>query len=62
MTFVLPPCTVQAVNTIALFVINLCADDVIAVLMGMIFLVGSNAGLRQVQQRCRTLLRGLKIL
>ena len=39
MTFVLPPCTVQAVNTIVLFVINLCADDVIAVLMGVIFLV-----------------------
>lgn len=39
MTFVLPPCTVQAVNTIVLFVINLSADDVIAVLMGVIFLV-----------------------
>ena len=40
MTFVLPPCTVQAVNTIVLFMINLCADDVIAVLIGVIFLVG----------------------
>ena len=40
MTFVLPPCTVQEVNTIVLFVINLCADDVIAVRMGVIFLVG----------------------
>ena len=30
----------QEVNTIVLFVINLCADDVIAVLMGVIFLVG----------------------
>ena len=40
MTFVLPPCTAQEVNTIVLFVINLCADDVIAVLMGVIFLVG----------------------
>ena len=39
MTFVLPPCTVQAVNTIVLFVINLSVDDVIAVLMGVIFLV-----------------------
>ena len=29
----------QAVNTIVLFVINLCADDVIALLMGVIFLV-----------------------
>ena len=40
MTFVLPPCSVQAVNTIVLVVINLCSDDVIAVLMGVIFLVG----------------------
>jgi hypothetical protein len=31
----------QEVNTIVLFVINLCADDVIAVLMGVIFLVGT---------------------
>ena len=38
--FVLPPCTVQAVNTIVLLVINLGADEVIAVLMGVIFLVG----------------------
>ena len=34
------PMHLQAVNTIVLFVINLCADDVIAVLMGVIFLVG----------------------
>ena len=34
------PCTVQAVNTIALFVINLYEDDMIAVLMGVVFLVG----------------------
>ena len=40
MTFVLPPCSVQAVNTIVLVVINLCSDDVIAVLMSVIFLVG----------------------
>ena len=40
MTFVLPPCSVQAVNTIVLIVINLCSDDVIAVLMSVIFLVG----------------------
>ena len=35
------PMHLQAVNTIVLFVINLCADDVIAVLMGVIFLVGT---------------------
>ena len=40
MTFVLPPCSVQAVNTIVLVVINLCSDDMIAVLMSVIFLVG----------------------
>ena len=40
MTFVLPLCSVQAVNTIVLVVINLCSDDVIAVLMSVIFLVG----------------------
>ena len=40
MTFVLPPCSVQAVNTIVLVVINLCSDDVIAMLMSVIFLVG----------------------
>ena len=40
MMFVLPPCSVQAVNTIVLVVINLCSDDVIAVLMSVIFLVG----------------------
>ena len=40
MTFVLPPCTAQAVNTIVLFVIKLCAEDAIAVLMAVIFLVG----------------------
>ncbi len=40
MTFVLPPCSVQAVNTIVLVVINLCSDDVIAVLISVIFLVG----------------------
>ena len=34
------PMHLQEVNTIVLFVINLCADDVIAVLMGVIFLVG----------------------
>ena len=33
------PMHLQEVNTIVLFVINLCADDVIAVLMGVIFLV-----------------------
>lgn len=32
--------SVQAVNTIVLVVINLCSDDVIAVLMSVIFLVG----------------------
>ena len=31
------PMHLQEVNTIVLFVINLCADDVIAVLMGVIF-------------------------
>lgn len=56
------PMHLQEVNTIVLFVINLCADDVIAVLMGVIFLLACNAGLRQAQQRCRTLLRGLKTL
>jgi hypothetical protein len=40
MTFFLSPCSVQAVNTIVLVVINLCSDDVIAVLMSVIFLVG----------------------
>ena len=34
------PMHLQEVKTIVLFVINLCADDVIAVLMGVIFLVG----------------------
>ena len=33
------PMHLQEVNTIVLFVISLCADDVIAVLMGVIFLV-----------------------
>jgi hypothetical protein len=32
--------SVQAVITIVLVVINLCSDDVIAVLMSVIFLVG----------------------
>ena len=40
MTFVLSPCSVQAVNTVVLVVINLCSDDMIAVLMSVIFLVG----------------------
>ena len=40
MTFVLSPFTVQAVNTIVLFVINLCADEVIAVLICVVYLVG----------------------
>ena len=40
MTFVLPPCSVQAVNTVVLVVINLYSDYVIAVLMSVIFLVG----------------------
>ena len=39
-TFVLSPNSVQAVSTIFLVLINWCADEVIAVLMDVIFLVG----------------------